>query len=163
MNLNAAIEVVAYGTSEGVTKAWDTRGRHFPEWQHGVHLGIFDRPEHPNQYAHNIGRYFPNPVPSLIERQRIATAFDKAHLLGEQLVKLKELYPMQKTVIQSRLDRNARHGEESEISEGKRSAVFNFNGKNYIVDGHHRLVNDVLRGKSVALVRMFVPRETREN
>lgn len=141
--------ILAYGTSEGVTKAWDTRGRsNHPEYQHGVHIGIFNRPEHPNQFAHSTQRFFHNPPVSPADRERIMRAFKEASLIGKRNITLSEVVPMQKTVVQSRFDRyrQGMRTNPEELSK-KLPAVFQYEGKSYVLDGHHRLADGIMRGK----------------
>ena len=157
MNLKTAMELHNSGTSEGAIRGWDTRGRsNHPEWQHGVHLGIFDRPEQPNQYAHNVNRWFPNSVPSKPERERIARAFNDAKFMGLKQMKLSDLTPLQKTILQRKTDSVSQKMNDPTFVGSKVPGVFEFEGKNYIVDGHHRLAYEAAAGAGATQVRHFV-------
>jgi hypothetical protein len=161
VNLKAAVELHNAGTSDGALKGWDTRGRsNHSEWQHGVHLGIFNRPEQPNQHAHNVGRYFPQPVPSKSERERIARAFKDAKFVGMKQMNLSDLTPLQKTILQRLTDRVAQKMNDPAFVGSKVPGVFNFEGKNYIVDGHHRLAYEAAAGAGATQVRHFVHQPT---
>jgi len=159
MNLANTISIFAYGTSEGVTRAWDTRGRSHAhdEYQHGVHVGIFDRPKRANQHAVAAHRYFGNHVPSTAERERIFRAFKKngVELPGRHTVAARSLIPMQDTLTLARLKRAGRKVErERGTVPEKAPAVFRFEGKDYVMDGHHRLAYEAGKGYNSS-VRMF--------
>jgi hypothetical protein len=166
MNLKTSSELYGYGTSEGVTKSWDTRGRTYhPEYpKPGVHLGIFDRPERPNQYAHRAGKFFAFEAPTKPERERISRNFNQAIKIGKREVVLNELIPMQKTILQRRVDRvqKTEKADPTFFSTKKVPAVFRFEGKQYIMDGHHRLAYDRMTNKGTSMAIVYtMPRTYR--
>ncbi len=153
--------VKAYGTSEGVTKAWDTRGRtHHDDYLHGIHIGIFNRPEHPNQFAPNTSRYFKQPAATKAEREAVTRAFKGAERIGTRLVNLADLTPMQKTILDSRVQRMEQKRGEPEWMAAHLPTVFNHNGKQYVIDGHHRLAYDVNMGEQTSLAKVYAVRKT---
>lgn len=139
MNLAATIELLGYGTSEGAVKGWDARGRgRHPEWANDVHLTFFKRSKHPNQYWVSSKKFFQNSVPESAERERVARSFLKAKETGTETVQGKDLIPMQSSLSVVRIER-AKQGLADEALAGKLPAVFRFQGKQYVMDGHHRL------------------------
>lgn len=150
MRLRATVALLGYGTTEGALKGWDTRGRtNHPEYNNGVHLGIFDRPERANQHAQSVSRIFSHPFPPLAERERIARVFRGAVLLGEQDVQMNTLTPLQATITMKRLKRA--EGNKNE----KLPSVFFYEGKRYILDGHHRLALAALRGEKSIRAKVY--------
>jgi hypothetical protein len=150
----------AFGTSEGVTKAWDTRGRvHHDPYVHGIHIGLFNRPEHPNQHAPSTSKYFAHPAPDLAEREHVNRMFKQAERIGTWLVNLKDLTPMQKTIMQSRVDKMEQKRNEPEWMATHLPTVFNHNGKQYLIDGHHRAAWDVDMGKDTTLAKVYAIRQ----
>jgi|ERR1019366_8210231 hypothetical protein len=161
MNLRTLLELHFAGTTEGALRGWDTRGRSHvnDEYQHGVHVGIFDRPKSANQHAVASHRYFANHVPSLPERERIFRAFKNSiELPGRHSVSARSLVPMQDTLTLARLERAGRKVErERGTVPEKAPAVFRFQGKDYVIDGHHRLAYEA--GKDYnSSVRIFAER-----
>lgn len=150
----------AFGTSEGVTKAWDTRGRvHHDPYVHGIHIGIFNRPERPNQFAPSASKFFQHPAPDLAEREHVNRMFKQAERIGTRLVNLKDLTPMQKTILQSRVDRMEQKRTEPEWMATHLPTVFNHNGKSYLMDGHHRISYNAMMGKETDLVKVYAIRQ----
>ena len=166
MRLAAAVRllsrVLAYGTSEGVTKAWDTRGRsNHDEYVHGVHVGIFDRPEQPNQHAHSTKKFFHQPPATLAERERLIRLFKDAYLIGRQKIDLKNVVPMQGTVVQSRFNRYLQGLKDNpELFNSKIPTVFRHGGKDFVIDGHHRLASAVQSGKTSDDALVFSSHQT---
>jgi hypothetical protein len=155
MNLRAAIELFGFGTTEGALKAWDTRGRKYhPSEAMGVHLTVFDRSKHPNQYLTDSKKFFRNPVPGPVEREKVGRAFLKAKQTGMDKVTADDVTPMQRSLINSHIERVRTGLENGNLVRGKRPAVFKFEGKKYVMDGHHRLAYDSLGGRSTD-VRVF--------
>lgn len=152
--------VRAYGTSEGVTKAWDTRGRRHgaKEYTHGVHIGIFDRPEHPNQFAPSTTKYFKHPAPDMAEREMVNRLFKLSKPVGTRLLKLGDLTPMQKTIMESRVKRMEKVRHEAEWAAAHLPTVFTHEGKSYLMDGHHRVAYDLDRGEDSTLAKVFAIR-----
>lgn len=149
--------VRAYGTSEGVTKAWDTRGRSHGENEvaHGVHIGIFNRPEHPNQFAPSTSRYFKHPAPDMVEREMVNRLFKLSKPQGTRLLKLSDLTPMQKTIMESRVKRMEEKRNEPEWMATHLPTVFRHEGKSYVMDGHHRVAYDADKGEESTLAKVF--------
>jgi len=142
-----------YGTSEGVEKAWDTRGRGQKDYRTdtGVHVGIFDRPEGTDENAISVTKYFGSDAPSAEERLKIADEFEKAVREKEQEVEIpiSMLVPLQKTVTKDRLERAAQNASPKPVS------VFHYNDKYYLIDGHHRVAGDSSVGKKRVGANLF--------
>lgn len=155
MRLAELLALHAYGTAEGAVRGWDTRGRsNHPEWNKGVHLTIFQRSKRPNQYLTSVKRYFTQPVPEPAEKERVAREFLKAKETGTERVNPREdVTPMQESLLNSRLER-VRQGVANGELKGKTPVVFRFEGKQYVMDGHHRLAFESSRGRSTT-VRVF--------
>ena len=155
MRLAELLDLHGYGTTEGAVRGWDTRGRaNHPEWNKGVHLTIFQRSKRPNQHRTSAKKFFTQPVPAAAEKERVAREFLKAKETGTETVNARmDVTPMQTSLLHSRLER-ARQGLQSGRLKGKTPVVFRFEGKQYVMDGHHRLAFESSRGQR-STVRVF--------
>jgi hypothetical protein len=164
MKIAAVVRLLSHlkssGTSEGAVKGWDTRGRvHHDDYVHGIHIGIFNRPERANQYAPSATKFFARPVPDMAEREHVNRMFKQAEQVGTRLLSLKDLTPMQKTIVQSRVDRMEQKRNEPEWMAAHLPSVFNYNGKQYVMDGHHRVAYDADTGKDTTLAKVYAIRQ----
>lgn len=147
----------AYGTSAGVTKAWDTRGRSHGEneYTHGVHIGIFDRPEHPNQFAPSTSKYFKHPVPDKAGRERVHRLFKMASPVGTRLLNLHDLTPMQKTIVDARVSRVGKVRHDADWAARHLPTCFIHEGNSFLMDGHHRVAHDLDKGDTTTLAKVY--------
>ena len=158
-------EVKATGTSEGAEKGWDERGRGRKEpidyrTDTGVHVGIFDRPESGKEPGTiPIESVFSHPPPSEDERKKIADEFNGAVKIGEKELNINDIIPMQKTLTEDRLAR-WRSREERGLNPRSPAAIFHRDDKYYLMDGHHRIGDEIMKGtKTLKMTKFALPEQ----
>ena len=160
----------AAGTSEGVRKEWDTRGRGrkqppplighkvgFKGWDaktgflhDGVDVAIFDRYNKTNPAAVSVRTFLHNPSLEADKRQALANAFKQAVPTGTEDVDIQTLVPTQNTVFKAGLEKMMLQGLYPNPV-----TVFRYHGSDYLMDGHHRTVANVIDGRGSVEANIF--------
>jgi hypothetical protein len=165
----------AEGTSEGVQKAWDTRGRGRKQatptghpkpkdWDaktgflhDGVDVAIFDRYKNTNPDAVSVRTFLHNPPPEADKRQELADAFKQAVPTGKEDVDIQTLIPTQNTVFKAGLEKITLEGLYPNPV-----TVFRYKGNDYLMDGHHRVLASVIDGRGSVEANVFQLKSKKE-
>lgn len=126
----AKSDLQAYGTSEGVRKEWESRIRN----AHGISVDIFNRYNRTNPDAISVNTFLDHKPPSMAEREKLAKAFLEAKGPTDEDLPIDSLIPLQNTVFKDKVEAIRSEGMYRNPID-----VFRYQGKNYVMDGHHRL------------------------
>lgn len=124
---------------------------HGGDYHHdGVSVEVFDRANRPNPNAASIKTFLHNEPPPMDERAHIANAFKQAVKIETTDVSIQSLTPLQNTVFKKKLEAITTAGLYRNPVD-----VFRYQGKSYILDGHHRVVAAVVDGKNDISANIF--------